>query len=184
MTADKKLSILLAFHRWFNRIKVKLLKKTIAECGSAVYVPADIRLYGNNVYISDHVSLGSGMVCMCKNAPIKIGDHVMFGPNVTMITGDHRIDVIGKYMIDVTEAEKLPENDAPIVFAGDNWIGANSTILKGVTIGRGAVVAAGALVNKDVPPYAIVGGIPAKVIKYRFDEVEIERHESILYTDK
>jgi acetyltransferase-like isoleucine patch superfamily enzyme len=89
----------------------------------------------------------------------------MFGPNVTLITGDHRIDILGKYMIDVTEAEKLPENDAPIVFEGDNWVGANSTILKGVTIGKGAIVATRAVVTKDVPPYTIVAGNPAKVVK-------------------
>ncbi len=53
---------------------------------------------------------------------------------------------------------------------GDNWIGANSTILKGVTIGEGAIVAAGALVIKDVPPYSIVGGVQAKVLKYRFSD--------------
>ena len=82
----------------------------------------------------------------------------MFGPNVTMITGDHRVDIVGRLMTSVTDSEKLPENDLPIILNGDNWIGANSTILKVVTVGEGAVVAAGALVNKNVPPYAIVGG--------------------------
>lgn len=56
----------------------------------------------------------------------------------------------------------------------DVWIGCNSTILRGVTIGDGAVIGANSLVNKDVPPYAIVAGTPAKVIKYRFDEDVIE----------
>ena len=53
------------------------------------------------------------------------------------------------------------------MIAGDNWIGSNAVILKGVTIGRGAVVAAGAIVNRDVPDYSIVGGVPAKVIGSR-----------------
>jgi acetyltransferase-like isoleucine patch superfamily enzyme len=117
---------------------------------------------------------------MCTNAPIIIGNNVMFGPRVTMITGDHRIDIIGRYMKDITDEEKLPENDLPITLKGDNWIGANATILKGVTIGEGAVVASGAVVNRDVPPYAIVGGVPAKIIKYRFDENEIARHKELL----
>ena len=101
----------------------------------------------------------------------------MFGPNVTVITGDHRTDLIGRYMTSVRNEEKLPENDQTVVFEGDNWIGANVTILKGVRIGKGAIVASGAVVNKDVPPYSIVGGVPARVIKYRFSEEQIKEHQ-------
>lgn len=104
----------------------------------------------------------------------------MFGPNVTVITGDHRTDLIGRYMTSVRNEEKLPENDQAVVFEGDNWIGANVTILKGVRVGNGAIVASGAVVDKDVPPYAIVGGVPAKVIKYRFTEKQILEHEQKL----
>ena len=77
---------------------------------------------------------------------------------------------------------KLPENDKDVIFEGDNWIGMNSTILKGCTIGRGCIVAAGAVVNKSTPPYSIVGGVPAKVLKMRFTEEEIIEHERILYS--
>lgn len=104
----------------------------------------------------------------------------MFGPQVTLITGNHRIDYIGDYMKNVRGGNKLPENDQPIVLKGDNWVGANVTILKGVTIGEGAVVAAGAVVKDDVPPYAIVGGVPARVLKYRFDEEQLEEHKRLL----
>ena len=67
----------------------------------------------------------------------------MFGPNVTIITGNHRTDIIGKTMISVTINEKLPENDENVVINDDVWIGANAIILKGVTIGKGSVVGAG-----------------------------------------
>ena len=60
------------------------------------------------------------------------------------------------------------------------WIGANVTTLKGVTIGRGSVVAAGAVVTRSCPPYSIIGGVPARVIKPRFTAEEIEEHESLL----
>lgn len=61
-----------------------------------------------------------------------------------------------------------------IYIEDDVWIGFRTTILSGVQIGRGAVIAAGSVVTKDVPPYAIVGGVPAKIIKYRFESKMIE----------
>ena len=111
--------------------------------------------------------------------PLTIGKKVIFGPKPTIITFDHRIDIIGKYIIDVTDAEKGPEHDAPVVIDDDVWCGANVTILKGVTIGRGSVVAAGAVVTKSFPPYSIIGGVPAKLIKMRFTPKEIEEHERL-----
>lgn len=65
--------------------------------------------------------------------------------------------------------------DKPIEIRSDVWIGANVTILRGVHIGDGAVIGANALVNKDVPPYAIVAGCPARIIKYRFTESVIQK---------
>lgn len=117
---------------------------------------------------------------MSTRAKIYIGDYVMTGPHITIITGDHRTDLIGRYMISVTDTEKLPENDADVVLSGDNWIGANVTILKGVTIGKGVIIAAGSVVTKDVPAYEIWGGIPAKKLKSRFTEAEITMHENII----
>ena len=72
-------------------------------------------------------------------------------------------------MNSITNEEKVPENDLPITLEGDSWIGARAILLKGITVGPGAVVAAGAVVTQDVPPYTIVAGIPARVIKHRFD---------------
>lgn len=86
-------------------------------------------------------------------------------------------------MTTVTDNEKLPDNDKDVVFEGDNWIGANAIILKGVTVGKGSVVSAGAVVTHDVPPYAIVGGVPAKVIKYRFSNDEVAEHTELFEKD-
>ena len=91
----------------------------------------------------------------------------MTGPFVTVITGGHRMDVFDRYMDEITDYEKRPEDDKDIIIGDDVWIGANVTILKGVTIHSGSVLAAGAVVNKDVPAYAVVGGVPAQVLKYR-----------------
>lgn len=65
------------------------------------------------------------------------------------------------------------------IIGGDVWIGAKSIVMDGVRIGNGAIVAAGSVVTKDVPPYAVVGGVPAKVIKYRFPQEVIDRLEEI-----
>lgn len=86
-------------------------------------------------------------------APLTIVKKVIFGSNPTIITGDHRIDFVGTFIMD--SHLKLPENDAPVVIEDDVWCGANVTILKGVIIGRGSVVAAGAVVTKSCPPYSI-----------------------------
>lgn len=75
----------------------------------------------------------------------------------------------------VMKEEKEAWSKGPIVIGNDVWIGMDSMILSGVTIGQGAVIAAGSVVTKDVPPYAIVGGNPAKVIKYRFEPQIIDR---------
>lgn len=155
-------------------------RNMMAQCGKSVFVEPHCDGNWNNIYCGNDVHIGKNNLFMCALAPITIGDHVMFGPNVTVITGDHRIDIVGRYMTTICNEEKLPENDQPVVFDGDNWIGANVTILKGVKIGEGAVVASGSLVIKEVPPYTIVGGVPAKEIKRRFNEEQIAVHKTSL----
>ena len=91
---------------------------------------------------------------------IIIGDNVQLGPQVIFWGRDHGIK---KNML----INKQPYNSKPIIIGNDVWIGANAIVLKGVTISDGAVVAAGAVITKDVSPYMIVGGVPAKIIKYR-----------------
>ncbi|MBR5236033.1 MAG: CatB-related O-acetyltransferase [Clostridia bacterium] len=134
-----------------------------------------------NIYIGNDVSIGPKATIMCAIAKVRIGNKVMFGPGVSIIAGGHRTDLLGRYMYDIKEHEKLPENDKDITIEDDVWVGANAVILKGVTVGRGSVIAAGSVVTHDVPPYSIVGGVPAKVIKMRFTEEKIKRHEEILH---
>lgn len=154
------------------------LKSMLGTCGKDVRIGSNVDMNWENVYCGSDISIGSDALFMCTRAPIKIGDHVMFGPRVMIITGNHRTDVIGRYMSEIKDDEKLPENDREVIIEGDNWIGANAIILKGVHIGKGAIVGAGAVVNKDIPPYACVGGVPAKIIKYRFSKEEQNRHEA------
>ncbi len=104
----------------------------------------------------------------------------MFGPNVTIRGGNHASHIIGKYLFDYTDADKLPEDDEPVIIEDDVWVGTGAIILKGVRVGTGAIIAAGAVVTKDVPPYTIVGGVPAKVIKHRFNKEELAQHISLI----
>jgi acetyltransferase-like isoleucine patch superfamily enzyme len=157
------------------------MKKCMKRCGKSVYIrplTSDFKgLY--NLSVGDYTSIPKGSIFYCTEAPLTIGNRVTFGPRPTIITGDHRIDVIGKYIQE--NVDKLPENDLPVLIEDDVGVGANVTILKGVTIGRGSVIAAGAVVSKSTPPYSIAGGVPAKVIKYRFTPEQILKHEEILY---
>lgn len=166
----------------YDAIWAPAYKHAMKHCGKGVYIrPMSSDFKGlENLSIGDGTSIPKGSTIYCTNAPLTIGKKVIFGPRPTIITGDHRIDIIGKHLIDVTDEEKLPENDAPVTIEDGVWCGANVTILKGVTIGRGSIVAAGAVVNKSCAPYSIIGGVPAKLIKMRFTPEQIIAHEKQL----
>ena len=155
-------------------------KGCMKHCGKKVYIrPLFSDFKGLcNLSVGDNTSIPKGSLFYCTKASLTIGKNVIFGPKPTIITGDHRIDVVGSNIIEKTE--KLPENDLPVIIEDDVWIGANVTILKGVTIGKGSVVAAGSIVTKSCHPYSIIGGVPAKLIRHRFLEEEIQEHEMIL----
>lgn len=163
----------------WDAIWAPIYKRAMAHCGKGVYLrPMSSDIKGvENLSIGDGTSIPKGSTFYCTDAPLTIGKKVIFGPKPTIITGDHRIDIIGKHIIDVTVNDKLPENDMPVTIEDGCWIGANVTILKGVTIGSGSIVAAGAVVTKSFPPYSIIGGVPAKLIKMRFTPEQIEEHE-------
>ena len=103
---------------------------------------------------------------------VEIGNYVSIGPHVTFLAGgEHRLDCATTYPFRAYGAGEVEAvSRGPIVVKDDAWIGLGAKILSGVTIGQGAVVAAGAVVVRDVPPYAVVGGVPAKLIRWRFPE--------------
>ena len=149
-----------------------LFKKAMNRCGHNVKIkPSTSVYYGlNNLSLGNNVSIPRYAHIFCTEAPLHIGDNVIFGPAPTIVTGDHRIDQIG-----------IPTFFTTVTIEDDVWIGAHVTILKGVTIGRGSVVAAGSVVSKSCQPYSIIGGVPAKLLKYRFSRDEILQHEQSLY---
>lgn len=114
---------------------------------------------------------------------LTIGNFVSIADDVKFLLGGNHptegfstFPFLTKYFATLEATSK-----GPVVIGDDVWIGYNSTILSGVTIGQGAVVAAGSIVTKDVPPYAIVGGNPAKLIKYRFSPAVIAKMLTLDY---
>lgn len=134
-----------------------------------------------NIYLGNNINLGENVRLSSTLSRIIIKDFVLFGPNVKIHGGNHRIDIIGRSIISIKESEKRPLiDDKDVIIEEDVWIGDDAIILCGVTIGRGSVIAAGAVVTKSIPPYSIAGGCPAKVIKKRFTEEQIVEHERLL----
>ena len=151
-----------------NKIRSFFCCKMFASCGKDVNIGRDNTFSYQNMIVGNHVNFGSHSIFMSSVAKIIINDHVVFGPHVFVITGNHRTDLMDKYIDEVTDKEKRDIDDQDVIFEGDNWIGAGSIILKGVTIGKGAVIGAGSVVTKNVEPYSITAGNPVKKIRNRF----------------
>lgn len=116
---------------------------------------------------------------------LKIGNYCSIAENVMfVVSSDHPMNLISTYPFKTMLFDNGPDaiSKGDIVIDDDVWIGYGSTIMSGVHIGQGAIVAAGAVVTKDVPPYAIVGGVPAKVIKYRFAQDLIDELLKVDYS--
>lgn len=111
------------------------------------------------VIIGDHTVIGRHCMITAKNL-IWIGSNVLMGAYVQVIDHNHAIAK------DTIIREQLASIDQ-VIIEDDVWIGAGVKILSGVTVGKGAVIGSNAVVTADIPPYAIVGGVPARVIKYR-----------------
>lgn len=108
-------------------------------------------------------------------ADVEFGKYVMIGRDLLITGDDHRFDRPGFAII----FSGRPDREK-CVLEDDVWVGARVTILQGVRIGRGSIVATGAVVTHNVPPYTIVGGVPARVIRSRFDSNEIKVHDAYL----
>jgi putative colanic acid biosynthesis acetyltransferase WcaF len=109
----------------------------------------------DQIRIGDHCSIAYDSFWVA-GAPIVIGNHVVTGHRVEFYASDHDPD-----------DPAFARRDAPILVEDRAWIGSRAIVLKGVTIGRGAVVAAGAVVTQDVPPFTIVAGNPARPVRSR-----------------
>ena len=134
--------------------KFTLGRGSTIECTGVIKTPGEFLRIGNNVGISQGAFIS-------VRGPVVIGDDTIIGPNCTIIAENHVFNDIE------TPIRKQGVERKGIEIGKNCWLGANVTVLDGVHIGDGAIVAAGAVVNKNVNPNEIVGGIPAKLIKVR-----------------
>jgi len=132
-----------------------------ASVGRDVFLGEDLWVeYPGRLHIAEHVGINQGSFINAGGG-VSIADWVLIGPNVTIYSQDHDVS-----SADVPLA-MADDVRSPVVIGEGAWLAANCTVLAGVSIGEGAVIGAGAVVTKDVPAYAIVGGVPARVIGNR-----------------
>lgn len=148
-------------HKIFNLFKVYFLKIQGAKVGRKITFYPGIKIIpAKNLILGDQVDLSWGVI-LATSGGIKIGDRSLIGFHTHIISVNHAIP---------SKPEKIfysGYTNKQITIENDVWIGSHCVILPGVTIGEGAIVAAGSIVTKDVLPFTIVGGVPAKLIKER-----------------
>lgn len=136
--------------------------------------PHNLFLLGNNGLNHATIINRNAKFVMMQNSGAAYG--------LTVVTGNH-VMKIGRNYRSITEDEKPKGYDKDVIVEEDVWIGCNVTLLSGVIIGRGSTVAAGAVVTKSFPPYSLIGGCPARHIKFKWTIDEILEHERILYPE-
>jgi len=168
----------------FQRIRNARMRLKVAGHPSNLYVEkgVDFLRHPENIYLDRNIIIKEGAkLCPTnRDAIIRIGENTTVG-YYCMVFSSHRIEIGANcllapfvYLVDANHGIKRNTlinqqtlEAAPILVQDDVWIGTGATIVSGVTIGEGAVIGANSLINRDVPPYSIVGGVPAKEIGVR-----------------
>lgn len=147
------------FTKWTRSIRRLVCKPLFDFCGKNVNIERGAHFsMGNGIRIGN--ASGLGVNCLV-HGPLEIGENVMMGPDVAIFTHTHKYD-----RTDIPMCEQ-GSSISKVTIGNDVWIGMRAIIMPGVTIGNGVIIGAGAVVTKDVPDFAVVGGVPAKVIRYR-----------------
>lgn len=145
----------------FNAIKAAFLRALGAKIGRrSIFYPGVWIAPPHKLEVGDDVDFALD-VMIITSGTVKIGSRVLIGYRTQINSSNHTIPLKPGRIFG------SPHDDRPVIIGDDVWIGGNCMIMAGVTIGEGAVVAGGAIVTKNVEPYTIVGGCPARLIKYR-----------------
>lgn len=158
------------------RLRAACWRPAMKHVGRLVFIMRDCHLLSpEGISIGNYVCINHGTT-LGGHGSLTIGNYVNIGPSVSIITSNHRFDAFDRPMA------QQGVLSAPVVIEDDVWLGANVVVLPGNRIGRGAIVGANAVVTHDVEPFAIVGGVPARLIRYRFNE-EARRKASAITFD-
>ncbi|WP_213422576.1 acyltransferase [Bhargavaea massiliensis] len=153
----------------FSRIRKYLALKRITNQGTNIIIKPPFHIdYDENIKIGNHVYINRGSR-LNGHGGIKIGSNVVFGPEVFVWSADHHYDSDTYIPYDEKVIKKIIEIEDNV------WIGAHAKILPGIKIEEGAIVAMGSVITKNVPKGAIVGGNPARILKYR----DLEKYERL-----
>lgn len=166
---------------WDNYFSIK--RSEFGHIDNTVKITPPSFIYKPNTYIYENVGIGPNCMISSPNAKVIIKGRTAIAEDFTVHTGNHA-RVIGKFVTDINDHNKPLGYDHDVVIEEDVWIGCRVTILAGVKIGRGCTLAAGAVVTKSTPPYSIVGGVPARFIKFYWSIDQIIDHEKKLYDEK
>jgi acetyltransferase-like isoleucine patch superfamily enzyme len=153
-----------------------LLRRRFGAYGQgASYDPVTSRVSGyERIYLGAGVFIGPYAVVSAAEE-VSIGDDTVIGPGFMLMTGNHRFSQPGILYRQMHEGD-----NQPVTIGRNVWIGSRVIVLKGVTIGDAAVIAAGAVVTKDIPAFAIAGGIPATFLRWRFEGAERLQHQDFI----
>lgn len=176
LSLTQKLVMWLRWQKWRLVLLIGIIRgyrfKSVGKCFTICDTTSIFKK--NSVSIGDYVFIGA-KAHFCAN--VQIGHFTMIATNVAVVGGDHRFDMVG---VPTRFTGRDRKEKLFTIIEDDVWVGHGTIIMSGVKIGRGAIVAAGSVVTKDVPPYAVVGGVPAKLIRYRFTPEQQKLHnESI-----
>jgi len=140
------------------KVRERQLKEIFGSMGSKVCIEKPVRVgYGNNIHIGNGFYANSDCMFL-DNAPITFGDNIMIGPGAHFYTPAHPLDSRERH-------EEVLQFAKPISVGSNVWIGGRAIIIGGVTVGDGCIIGAGSIVTKDIPPYSLAVGNPARVIK-------------------
>lgn len=168
---------------WFKEIDMAPFRKLRTKLGLRKPAPKDTWPW-QGIKIGRH-SYGlkpSSVMFYSPTIDLQVGNFCSIAKEVVfLIKAQHPIDTASTFPLRTFARGTEYLGSKPIIVGHDVWIGFRSTIMSGVTLGNGSIVAAGSVVTKDVPPYAIVAGVPAKILRYRYDEKTIARMEEIAW---